>query len=519
MTKNKTNNKQKVKGNHLKSEQKESKKESLGKPLKAKKKKNKKLKTEMVESKSLFPRLAHTKLKDKDTLIKESKTKKQKNDKSELTPVRNEKQTQSDKSVFEKKTKHKLNDTEESDNSEGVILPKKFKLEKKTLKKEKNRKQFKKKRQESASNQGRPFPSTGTHTSPSVSHQTSSIKQDVARLKVSTGFNWDNQFTLPTSKTIEDSSSDESDDEQEKKVEKTRNEIRLEKKAEEKKIYEVEKRRLEGDDEPQTADDFDRLVLQSPDSSLVWTRYMAYHLECTEIDKARAVAERALKTISFRDEQEKLNIWVAYLNLENMYGTSDQLEELFERAKTNCDSKKIHQRMISVYVRSEKYEEAEQLYNVMVKRFHTDKQIWMNFVQFCFRNNRLDTGRKLLQRSFKCLEKKEHVEMISKVAQMEVKFGDGERGRTMYENLVANYPKRLDLWSVYIDMVRILGDFDGVRKLFERALSLKMNAKRMKFIFKKYLDFENQYGSPDKVEEIKEKALKYVESKGFYDEL
>ena len=58
--------------------------------------------------------------------------------------------------------------------------------------------------------------------------------------------------------------------------------------------------RLEGEVQPETADDFDRLVLQSPNSSLVWLRYMAFHLETTEIDKARTVAERALKTISFR---------------------------------------------------------------------------------------------------------------------------------------------------------------------------------------------------------------------------
>ena len=50
----------------------------------------------------------------------------------------------------------------------------------------------------------------------------------------------------------------------------------------------------------ETVDDFDRLVLQSPNSSLVWLRYMAFHLETAEIEKARAVAERALKTISFR---------------------------------------------------------------------------------------------------------------------------------------------------------------------------------------------------------------------------
>ena len=61
---------------------------------------------------------------------------------------------------------------------------------------------------------------------------------------------------------------------------------------------------LEGDRQPETADDFDRLVLQSPDSSLVWLRYMAFHLETSEIDRARSVAERALKTISFRYDFE-----------------------------------------------------------------------------------------------------------------------------------------------------------------------------------------------------------------------
>lgn len=52
--------------------------------------------------------------------------------------------------------------------------------------------------------------------------------------------------------------------------------------------------------QPEKVEDFDRLVLQSPDSSLVWIRYMAHHLEGSEIEKAQAVAERALKTISFR---------------------------------------------------------------------------------------------------------------------------------------------------------------------------------------------------------------------------
>jgi hypothetical protein len=43
--------------------------------------------------------------------------------------------------------------------------------------------------------------------------------------------------------------------------------------------------------------------------------------QATEIEKARAVAHRALSAISFREEQEKLNVWCALLNLENLYGT------------------------------------------------------------------------------------------------------------------------------------------------------------------------------------------------------
>lgn len=65
-------------------------------------------------------------------------------------------------------------------------------------------------------------------------------------------------------------------------------------------MVEKEQRLMDGDLMPESAEEFDRLVLQSPDSSLVWLRYMAFHLETTEIEKARAVAERALKTISFR---------------------------------------------------------------------------------------------------------------------------------------------------------------------------------------------------------------------------
>jgi rRNA biogenesis protein RRP5 len=58
-----------------------------------------------------------------------------------------------------------------------------------------------------------------------------------------------------------------------------------------------------------------------------------------------------------------------------------------------------------------------------------------------------------LQRGLQNLEQKHHVDLSSKFAQLEFKMGEAERGKTIFENIVGNYPKRTDQWSVYVDMV------------------------------------------------------------------
>ena len=55
-----------------------------------------------------------------------------------------------------------------------------------------------------------------------------------------------------------------------------------------------------------------------------------------------------------REEQEKLNVWVAYLNLENMYGSHESLIQLFERALKHNEPIKIFQQLIDIYVTSGK---------------------------------------------------------------------------------------------------------------------------------------------------------------------
>lgn len=56
----------------------------------------------------------------------------------------------------------------------------------------------------------------------------------------------------------------------------------------------------------------------------------------------------------FREEQEKLNVWVAMLNLENMYGTQESLQKVFERAIQYCEPLPVYQQLADIYAKSDK---------------------------------------------------------------------------------------------------------------------------------------------------------------------
>ena len=110
---------------------------------------------------------------------------------------------------------------------------------------------------------------------------------------------------------------------------------------------------------PQSTADFERLLLGQPNESRLWISYMAFYLQLSEISKARDIAERALRTINSQSrdtEQDSLNVWVAYLNLENTYGTDDRVDDVFKRACEFNDAENVHKHLASIYIQSTKYE-------------------------------------------------------------------------------------------------------------------------------------------------------------------
>jgi rRNA biogenesis protein RRP5 len=162
-------------------------------------------------------------------------------------------------------------------------------------------------------------------------------------------FSWDasaDQFLSP----VEDN---ESSDEEVEKKQKTKRQKKQEKEQEEERINKLELA-VNSTDAPESAEDFEKKLLEEPNNSFVWIKYMAYLAGMAETEKARQLAERALSMISFREEQEKLNVWVAYLNLENTFGKTETLTAVFDRACQFNESKKVHIQLAHIYEKTNK---------------------------------------------------------------------------------------------------------------------------------------------------------------------
>lgn len=52
------------------------------------------------------------------------------------------------------------------------------------------------------------------------------------------------------------------------------------------------------------------------------------------------------------------------------------------------------------------------------------------------------------------------------------------------------------------------------RSLFDRVIHLSLSVKKIKFFFKRYLEYEKKHGTPESIQAVKEKAIEFVEAKG-----
>lgn len=272
-----------------------------------------------------------------------------------------------------------------------------------------------------------------------------------------------------------------------------------------------EKELANNEQTPQSADDYERLLAVSPLSSYLWIQYMAFHVSLTEVDLARDVATRATSAVSFRDEREKLNVWMAFLTLEHDFGDEASFSRVFNRALAVNHPKRVYLHLVDLYARAQEHDDVQNTLSTMQKKFKKSKQTWIRALQYQVSEQQLDKAAETLQRSLKSLAAHKHLPVILKYGQLMYEHGELDKARTIFEGVLANYPKRIDLWNVYLDKeIKFGGRSDLVRGLFERLLSMDFSAKKMKFLFKKFLAFEEDHGDANSVEHVKQLAKDFV---------
>ncbi len=283
-------------------------------------------------------------------------------------------------------------------------------------------------------------------------------------------------------------------------------------KLEAEEVARAEQRVLDGEEaEPETAEEFDRLVLAMPNSSLCWIKYMALHMQKKDTEKARQVVKRALEKINVREEAERLNVYMAWLNLEQSLGDEESTENVMTEALKYNDPYKVYSRAAASFEQNGDGERAEKLYKTLARRFCKEIEPWVLLGTHYFAKKDLKEARFTLQRSIQNLDRKHHVSITVKFGLLEFRMGEVERGKTVFETVLGNFPGRTDLWSVYADALVKADEIEAARSVFERMIALRLQPKKMKFFFKKYLTFEEEHGGQQGVDKVRKKALEYVE--------
>jgi len=344
-------------------------------------------------------------------------------------------------------------------------------------------------------------------TKPST--KTLSLKQALMRTNVS-----------KPKKVSEEASSEESDgdsgDETKVKRKKSSKAKQRERKREEAQLVAKEQALMQDDNAPRSVDDFERLIVASPNSSLLWIQYMAFQLAQTEIDQARAIAERAVRTINFREEAERQNVWFALLNLEHKYGSPDSVNELMKKITPQMNPKHAYYKLAEIMEESGHIDEADAALMKAVKASKGEScGGWFRRIKLQLGNGNSKTARELLQNAIRSIPTRKHAKLILNFARLEYSHanGDCERARTLCEGLIDSYPRRNDIWHQYIDAeIKFGNDVRRVRQLFERVLTIKLSVKKIKAFFKKWLIFETEQGSDEDAENVKARARSYVET-------
>jgi rRNA biogenesis protein RRP5 len=148
-----------------------------------------------------------------------------------------------------------------------------------------------------------------------------------------------------------------------------------------------------------------------------------------------------------------------------------------------------------------------------IKDLTSQSAFWLNYGTFLMTTtNKPNDARALLMRATQSVEESQHRTLTSKFGALEFQSpnGDPERGRTVFEGLLSAWPRRGDLWDMFVDLEKSHGSEQNARNLYERMSKSKMKKRRARYVFKSWLDFEQVAGQSKDLERVQGLAAEYV---------
>jgi Tfp pilus assembly protein PilF len=90
-----------------------------------------------------------------------------------------------------------------------------------------------------------------------------------------------------------------------------------------------------------------------------------------------------------------------------MFGDSDSLKAVFDRAVHATDSLKMHKKMAQILAHHKRTEQLDELFENMIRKFrHEDLDVWYQYGNYLYESGRLEDARQLLQKATDSLARK-----------------------------------------------------------------------------------------------------------------
>lgn len=100
--------------------------------------------------------------------------------------------------------------------------------------------------------------------------------------------------------------------------------------------------------------------------------------------------------------------------------------------------------------------------------------------------------------------------LIVRFAIMEFKHGEEDQGCAIFETILTSDPRKVNIWTTYVDQLVKKEQIDQARQVLERSLCQQLPLKSMKSLFMKFRKFEEVHGTPETINAVKRRAQEYV---------